>query len=233
MATTNSFDLGVSEARRHEREAAVPVEFELLGRRWELLPEVFAPFHSRSTETYSRWLPYPLDGSLLEMGCGAGVTAVFAALSGCQHVTATDISAAAVENVKLNAARHGMASRVRALRGNMFDALAPDDRFDVIFWNSSAIEAPADFVYGSDIEWSIFDRDYTSHRVYLRDGPKHLTERGRLFLGFNTNGNLERLEHLAAEAGLRVDEVDSVTTTYNDHTTAKFMLLELVGVTLG
>lgn len=230
MGDNADLQIGLTETERHraEGEADGPKEFDLLGLRWDLLPGVFAPFHSHSTASYTEWLPLPEGGSMLEMGCGSGVTAVYAALRGCARVTAADISAAAVRNAAVNAARHGVADRVRSVRSDMFDALDPDERFDVVFWNSSAIPAPATFTYTSDIEWSIFDREYASHRAYLTQGRERLTERGRLFLGFNTNGDRDRLEALAEEAGLRVEELRSRTTTYGEGHTARFMLLELV-----
>lgn len=228
MGHIENFQLGMSETHRHANAAEQRDEFELLGLRWTLLPEVFAPHHSRSTEAYTRWLPVFEGDSLLEMGCGAGITSVFAALHHCRHVTAVDISAAAVHNTRINAARHGVADRVRALRSDMFEAIDPTERYDVIFWNSSAIPAPPNFTYTRDIEWSIFDRDYASHHAYLTMGTRFLTERGRIFLGFNTNGDLDRLERLASESNLRIRTVESMTTKYHSGTTARFMLLELV-----
>lgn len=219
--------VGYSETARHEGTTDQTLEFGLLGLHWELLPDVFAPFHSPSTESHSTWLPYPAGGSFLEMGCGTGVTAVFAALKGCRAVTALDISPAAVENTRANASRHGVADRVQVMQSDMFDALDPNARFDAIFWNSNAIEAPADFTYTRDLEWSFLDRGYASHRTYLQEGPKLLTEGGRLFLGFNSRGNLPLLERLAEEAGLRILEINSVSHDFDDRT-VEFQLLELV-----
>ncbi|MGK5628796.1 methyltransferase [Streptomyces sp. URMC 123] len=224
---TDDVNVGFSETARHEGTTDQPMEFELLDLRWELLPNVFAPFHSPSTASYSRWLPYPRGGSLLEIGCGAGVTAVHAALNGCAAVTATDISQAAVDNAARNAARHGVADRVRAVRSDMFAALDPEDRFDVIFWNSPAIEAPEDFSYTRDIEWSILDRGYVSHRSFLHDGPRHLTENGRLFLGFNSRGNDELIADLAEEEGLRIEKLASTSHDFDDRT-VEFRLLEFI-----
>ena len=90
-----------------------PTEFRLLDRDWTLLDGVFSPVRTPVTGLFSQWLPYPAGGTFLEMGSGAGVTAVLAALAGCRSVTALDISAAAVENTRRNAERHGVAGRVR------------------------------------------------------------------------------------------------------------------------
>ncbi|MDR5808895.1 hypothetical protein [Caballeronia sp. LZ019] len=61
------------------------------GRRFLVYPDVFPPTHFQSTGIFTRLLPYPRGGALLEIGCGAGVTAVVAALSGCRRVVASDM----------------------------------------------------------------------------------------------------------------------------------------------
>ena len=99
-------------------------EFALVGRRWTLLPGVFAPTYTPVTELFTAWIPYPVGGTLLEMGSGTGVTAVSAALAGCRRVTALDISAAAVENTRRNVERHGVADRVDVRQSDLFDALS-------------------------------------------------------------------------------------------------------------
>jgi release factor glutamine methyltransferase len=224
---TSNIKTGREETERLLGEASGVTEFELLGLEWTLLPGVFAPFHSPSTLNYSQWLPYPKDGSLLEMGCGAGVTAVYGALQGCRHVTAVDIVPVAVDNARRNAERHGVADQVRVLESDMFGALGPDDRFDLIFWNSNAIEAPADFEYTEDLERSVLDRGYASHRAYLQEGPRYLADGGRLFIGFNSRGNLDHLQSIADQEGLRLEKVRSTSHEFPDQT-VEFRLFEVV-----
>ncbi|MEU2408664.1 methyltransferase [Streptomyces rubiginosohelvolus] len=190
---------------RHGR-TSTPEEFELLGLAWDLLPQVFAPAHTDSTELFTTWLPFPMGGSFLEVGCGAGVTAVMAARAGCAHVTAVDITPEAVRNTALNAQRHNLADRVVAVQSDLYDALPPSARFDLVFWNSNAIPAPREFVYARPLQHAIFDRDYAAHDRYLREGLARLTDGGRMFLGFNSLGDAPRLHALAAESGVRLVE---------------------------
>ncbi|WP_229876950.1 methyltransferase domain-containing protein [Streptomyces nojiriensis] len=187
---------------------------------------MFAPTHTDSTELFTRWLPFPAEGSFLEMGCGAGVTAVTAALEGCARVTAADINPEAVRNTHLNATRHGVADRVEAVRSDLFDALDPGARFDVVFWNSNVVHAPADFAYTRDLEYAVFDRDYAAHRRYIRDGLARLSGAGRLFLGFNSLGDTARLDAAVAEAGARITEHTALTRRAGDVPVA-FRLMEI------
>jgi release factor glutamine methyltransferase len=197
-------ELVLTVVSRHAQSEGRPAEFELLGLTWDLMDGVFAPIYTASTELYSSWLPYPEGGSFLEVGCGTGVTAVLAALRGCRSATALDISATAVENTRRNAERHGVADRVRVLRSDVFAALEPDARFDVIFWNSSFVEASPDFVVETELQHAFFDPGYRSHEAFVTGGPAYLTEGGRMFLGFGHLGNRELLDDLAAKAGLAV-----------------------------
>jgi acyl-coenzyme A synthetase/AMP-(fatty) acid ligase len=179
-----------------------PATFTLFGREWDLLDDVFAPVYCYSTQLFAGWLEYPRSGSFLEVGSGAGVAAVMAALGGCRTVTALDINAAAVENTRRNALRHGVQDTVRVLHSDLFDALNPADRFDMIFWNSSFVEAPADRAPASPLEQAIFDPGYRAHGRFLAGAARHLAPGGRIMLGFGSVGHIEEVRRLATDAGL-------------------------------
>lgn len=208
MSEMSTVDWGRRLLTMNAERADRPREFALFGRQWDLLPGVFAPVYCFSTQLFASWVPYPVGGTLLEVGSGAGVMAVRAALAGCAAVTAVDISAAAVENTERNVRRHGVDDRVTVLRSDLFDALDDGQRFDVVFWNSNFIE-PTDEVgageIGTDIADAIFDPDYQTHQRFLAQAPDRLAPGGRLLLGFSSLGNRERLDAMAADVGLAVD----------------------------
>ena len=156
-----------------------PAEFELLERTWDLVPGVFSPTYTPVTRLFTSWLPYPEGGSFLEIGTGAGVTAVCAALAGCARVVATDISEAAVENASLNAVRHGVDDRVEVVLSDLFDALA-GERFDAVYWNSSFTRVPADTELDDVLEASFVDPGYRAHERFLAEVSDHLAPRGRV-----------------------------------------------------
>jgi release factor glutamine methyltransferase len=189
---------------------------ELFHLEWEKHGEVFGSADPRGPAAYfTSCLPYREGTGFLEMGCGIGVTAVMAALRGCNPVTALDINPAAVRNTKANARRHGVGDQVRAMRSDLFEALDPNERFDLIYWNSPFFEAPADALKTFD-EYALFDPEYSMHRTFLHTALDHLTEQGRIFLGFSTAvGNLPLLQEIADEAGL-------LTTIYRQQVSAVF-----------
>ncbi|MFI8966902.1 methyltransferase [Streptomyces sp. NPDC053493] len=197
------YELGtwvVDQIRSPDRPARST--FSLLDREWELLPEVFPPYTDPGPGLFASWVPYEKGDRFLEMGCGAGIAAVLAADAGCARVLAADINPAAVENTRRNAARHGVADRVTALASDLFDALDPAERFDVVFWNTPFIEAPEDRPYAGQIERAVFDPGYELVGRFFRDVVRHLADGGRVFLGTSeAMGNPDKMLRAAADAG--------------------------------
>jgi release factor glutamine methyltransferase len=212
--------------RLSSNDGARPSSFSMFGREWDLLPDVFPPVHDISTMLFTTWLPFSAGDDLLEVGCGAGVTAAMAALRGCRRVTAVDISPAAVENTRRNVHRHGLRGLVRVFESDLCSALSPDDRYDVIYWNSSFVEAPAEMEALTPVERAVLDPGYRTHARFLAEAPRHLKPAGRIFLGFSSLGNRVRLEELAAAHRLDV----RVLRTSGDALSAEatYQLIELV-----
>lgn len=192
---------GLSLYRRNLDEVAGETEFELLGRSWTLLPGVFSPAHTPVTELFTSWLPFAEGASYLDVGSGAGVTAVCAALAGCS-VTALDITPEAVANTRSNCERHGVADRVDVRHSDLFEALDPGARFDLIFWNSSFALAPQDFEIDDDFQLAFVDPGYVTHRRFFRQARDHLTPGGRLLLGFSDLGAWDELRAGCRDEGL-------------------------------
>jgi release factor glutamine methyltransferase len=73
---------------------------------------------------------------VLDIGVGSGNLAVTVArkLPGAV-VTAVDLSPAALEVARRNAAKHGVSERIRFLEGNLFGPLSVEERFDFILSN--------------------------------------------------------------------------------------------------
>nr|AYM48697.1 T8 [Streptomyces sp.] len=203
LSLTRGYNLLRMNADTENRDAT----FTLSGREYELLEGVFAPTLCPSTEIYADWLPYPEGGSFLEIGAGAGVISVTAALSGCARVTALDINERAVENTGRNVARHGVADRVRVLHSDMYSALDPHTRFDLVFWSSSFIEPSTGFAHETPLHHAIFDPGYAMHKEFLRSAAGHLEPGGRLLLGYSNMGNRKLLAEVADSAGLRFEQL--------------------------
>jgi release factor glutamine methyltransferase len=204
-----SYERSLERSRDAQRRPDRPRTFTMAGRQWDLLDEVFAPPFSATTETAMEILGLigdgparlPTGGSFLEIGSGTGIIAVMAALEGAGHVVATDVNPSAVENTRLNATRHQVTDRLTALRSDLFSALPAGERFDRVYWHSNFVLAPESYRYQAEHERAYVDPGYRSHRRYLEEAPKWLTEGGAAYLQFCDRGNLDRLREIAAELG--------------------------------
>lgn len=230
----SSLARSLASSERH----TVPTTFTLGARDWDLLPQVFAPADSPSTATALHLLglagdmTFPRTGSMLEVGCGTGVISVSAALAGCERVVALDINPAAVRNAVLNAERHQVADRFRAVRSDLFSSLAehdPHERFDLVFWSSNYVLAPSGFEYDNIHQRAYVDPGYAAHRRFLTEVPHWTAPGGSALLHFSTRGNLAVLLSVAAECDRALRLVGSLSVAEGEHY-VEHMLLEVSAI---
>ncbi len=202
--------------------------YEIDGRRFEVFENVFSPEVFEDTAFFARALLRRISqGSLLEVGSGAGVIAVLAALNGAAPVVATDRSPAAVENTAHNAEL--FRAQVQTRLGHLFEPIGPGERFDTIFWNPPFISHNGSS--SDELARAVFDPEYRTLARYLCQGPHLLTPGGRLFFGFSsTSGDPRGLRDLAAGLGLCLRE--SEATVLPDRQSPGFSL-ELYEATRG
>jgi release factor glutamine methyltransferase len=186
-----------------------------------ILPEVFNPVLFRTGEMLARAVQAsPLlksdDGEtplVLDLGCGSGVGAVFAARRGA-HVLATDLNPEAVRCARLNALLNHFEDKIEARPGDLF-APVPDERFDLVLFNPPFYRGrPKDKI---DMAWraeNIFER-------FAADLKDHLKPAGQALIVLSTDGE-ERaaLDQLQANGfiltpALRRDFLNEVITVYS------------------
>jgi len=104
--------------------------------------------------------------TICDVGTGSGIIAVCAAkhLPSAQ-VTAVDVSPAALEVARGNAAAHGVLERIEFLESNLFEAVPADRRFDLVASNPP---------YVSEAEMATLPPEVKDHepRVALVAGPR-------------------------------------------------------------
>jgi release factor glutamine methyltransferase len=103
---------------------------------------------------------------IADVGTGSGILAVCAAkYIPNSHVTAIDISPAALAVARRNAERHGVTDRITFVEGNILSTEPAEPRFDYIASNPP---------YVSTAEMAQLDRDVRNHEpeVALRAGDK-------------------------------------------------------------
>jgi release factor glutamine methyltransferase len=203
------------------RLAGCPVAY-LVGRKefftleFEVTPAVLVPRQDTEclvleTLRLARGLVEP---HLLDVGTGSGNIAVAVAH---QHktarLTAVDLSAEALAVAARNAARHGVADRIRFLQGDLFEPVGAEERFDFVLSNPPYI-APE--------EMAGLDREVRDHepRLALDGGPgglavfdrlidaarRHLKPGGHLLVEIGSAQEGAARERTAALPGYELDK---------------------------
>jgi release factor glutamine methyltransferase len=181
-------------------------DVDILGHIFEVQPGVFSPKYFGSTEIFSKLMPYRPNDRFLEVGCGTGATAVFAARNGADRVLAVDINPAAVQNTRRNARLHRV-SNLEARVSNIFSALKTTETFDTIYWNMPFIYVPKSYQFQSILERALYDPGYEITRNFLVKSRRFLQPGGRLMVGFADFGYTIKFFDLATAAGYEIQEI--------------------------
>lgn len=210
--------LAASDAERELYEVVVA------DRTFVVLPGVFSPKYFHDTDFFARLITVQPGERFLEIGPGTGVISVLAALAGATEVVAVDINQAAVTNTIDNAQRHGVASRITVLHGDVYEPLAATDRFDTIFWNVPFHFVPEDYPL-TDLDRAVFNPGYESTIRFVREAKQHLKPGGRLLIGFSTTlGSWWFVKQLLLVAGFHPRLLGEIWSVQTDP--VKFQLFE-------
>ena len=189
----------------------------VLGKDFLVYPDVFHPGASfATTEFRSKEILKVIKEDLtkkageesfdfLEVGCGAGCTAILAALTSTRcHVWATDINETAVENTIENANLHGVDVQVKVVTADVFNnEMLVGKKFDMIYWNIAWGGQHTE--PGNELDLlmrSVLDPGYQSFRRYLLEAKNYLKKKGRIFVAFSFSfGSKEMFDRVVNETG--------------------------------
>ncbi len=165
-----------------------------------VLPGVFNPALFDSSKWFAELIgdgKIDLGRRVLDMGTGAGLTAVAAAAHGC-HVTAVDINPAAVRSVRKNALVNALADGIEVRTGDLFDGVKGEE-FDTVFFNPPFYEgAPTD---GLDRAW----RGKGIAARFAAGLKSHLSPSGKAYVVLSSRGAPEAFLQAFREQGLTIE----------------------------
>jgi release factor glutamine methyltransferase len=168
-----------------------------------VLPQVFNPKLLRTGVMLARAAlrqPTLPEATVLDMGTGSGIGAVFAARRAAR-VVAVDINPEAVRCTRLNALLHGVDARVIAYQGDLFAPLA-GERFDLILFNPPFFRGRARNLL--DHAWR---SDDTVERFAASLGD-HLLPGGRALVLLSSDGDEATFLDVFQAHGLRVSVLE-------------------------
>ena len=187
--------LGECLARRVEERVPVPyltgqawlagVEFEVDER--VLVPR--SPIAFLLQDGLQPWLGERVPLRILDLCTGSGCLGILAALAFPDaELVLTDLSPDALDVARSNLARHGLSERASVVSSDGFEALAPDDRFDLILCNPPYVDAgdlaamPAEFAHEPQLALAGGDDGMELIARLLPQAAARLTEQGLLVL---------------------------------------------------
>jgi methylase of polypeptide subunit release factors len=167
----------------------------VLGKEFLVLPTVFSPRYYHETAFFTEHVVGLLstDEAYLDLGCGVGVTAVFAALHGARvHRTRCQPGCGGECDAERPADQ--VSERVTVAQSDVYSALSPGQQFDTIYWN-------VPFVYRADgtsltaLEEAIYDPGYRKNREFIGAAHQHLKRGGQLLMGVSsTLGDVDAVD---------------------------------------
>lgn len=135
--------------------------------------------------------------TVLDMGAGSGIQAIFAAYH-AKQVLATDISERALENTLINARQHGLEDRITVRKSDLFNSIKLGETFDVIITN-----IPIPWNDKKEEDWDLKER-------YFHQVARHLNPGGRIYFLDVLLDNLPRTQKVIEENKLKIMNISMV-----------------------
>ncbi len=150
--------------------------------------EVYEP--EEDTFLLARSLGVKKGERVLDMGTGCGILAVLAAEK-ASKVVAVDINPHAVTCAKKNAELNGVAAKIETRRGDLFDAVEADSKFDTILFNAPYL--PVERCEGKNWIEKAWTGGKTGRNVidrFIDKASTYLTRDGRILLVQSSLSNI-------------------------------------------
>lgn len=180
-------------AKRSTRYVAVG-GFELLVDKDVFSPD---PELTYSTLYLINNLPDLAGKSVLDIGTGTGVLAIFAAKKGAKHVTAVDNNSVAVRNAKANISKYDLEDTISVIESDIFENVI--GKYDVIvanlpIWDSAWCEQ------GKSVNL-LYDRFFGEIKSHMKPG-------GKVLFSYASFGDMEVILKGMRESGLKFNKTE-------------------------
>lgn len=150
--------------------------------------DIFNPtFFVISSTLFVKHLAIPKGASVLDMGTGSGILAIFASEQAAK-VLATDINPYALRNTRINIKLNRLSDKIRIRKGNLFNQIT--EKFDVILFNPPYFPlTPKSYM---ELAWCC-GPTYNFLRNFLRQARQHLKPHGFVQMALSSLMHLDLL----------------------------------------
>lgn len=183
-------EIAAAKSVLHRRREGEPVAYitgerEFFGLKLKVTPAVLIPRHETELLVEQAAQHLHAKSSVLDLGTGSGAVALaLGHLRGDARITATDISLAALDIARQNAATHNIA--INFLQSDWYDSVK--NKYDLIVSNPPYIPAGDVHLTQGDLRFEPADAltDYSNGlkaiELIIRGAPHHLENNGWLLL---------------------------------------------------
>lgn len=193
----------VDETLAELRGESEPHFVKVGGTELKVFPGVLSPRLSHAPDALmSKWRIENSD-KILDLGCGCGVLGICALNAGANSLTALDINPQAVENTNFNLRELDLDSLGEARLSNVYEALKPGEKFDVIIFAAPYWDRKAD----DDLELSCFDEGHQFFKDAVDQARLWLEASGRMYIIFSDQGDVGLASKTIAESGLEIADL--------------------------
>ena len=185
-------------------EHKAPYLVEVRGISLWVHPQVISPKYSYAPQFIVDHWDIKKGMSVLDVGTGSGILAIFAALYGASKVVGVDINQYAVETAKKNVKLNQLNDRVEIVESDVY-ANVGNKLFDRVIFNAPYWNRKDDPNY--QLTYGVYDLNYQSTKKFLNEAKKYLAPKGKILLGFARQDDIQLMEEIISDAGLKIDKI--------------------------